>query len=384
MSNSVRTYLTTGAAAALVSTMALSPVAGSEVPSGPRAMTRSAASVELTAAVKPLVVQPMTIQQLATARSAIAALDPAAARRLPDPAALAAVPAPQNAASDFIVSVYQGIQYWVDYGVQLADYVLGFIPLGGLISSQVNIVYGTLIRPISDSIVYQLIVPVVNDPLNPASYVNGLIAVGQAAINGLVNAAVAEFNYFIGGLIPPLPPFPFAAKLADVEAQPGLPAAKPGPFGALAELASEVEEHVKELTTLPKPRPAATGAIEAALKPALAALTKDRVTATADATADAPANDTQKSTLASELKKRWSARRTDKSEQAADVDAGTSTTTKTSTIKTKLRPTHQDATESSKTSKTSDGSAQSKAGAARGAKDGAHRGARHVKAGAKG
>jgi hypothetical protein len=104
MSNSVRTYLAAGGAAAVVSTMALSPVPGSEARSRPQPMATSTARLDLAASVKPLV-QPITLPQLVTARTAIEALDPAAASQLPDSKLLAAAPAPLNAASDVIVSV---------------------------------------------------------------------------------------------------------------------------------------------------------------------------------------------------------------------------------------------------------------------------------------
>ena len=181
--------------------------------------------VGLAASVKPLVVEPFSRQDLETVRGAIARLDPDAARQLPS---ISAVPAPQNAASDVIVAGYQFIQFWVDYGVNLADYVLGFIPYGYLIGDQISIVYYSLIRPIADSVTYSLIVPVVNDPLNVWSYINGVIAVGQASVNALINTGINEFYYFFGWLIPPLP---IAAKVApmditevDIEAETGAPA----------------------------------------------------------------------------------------------------------------------------------------------------------------
>ena len=93
----------------------------------------------------------------------------------------------------------------MSYGVDLAQYALQFIPYGYLIGNQVGIVYDTLVLPISDSVVYDLIIPVVNDPLNLASYVNGLVAVGSTTVNAFINFGIAEFNYFFGWLIPPLP-----------------------------------------------------------------------------------------------------------------------------------------------------------------------------------
>ena len=51
----------------------------------------------------------------------------------------------------------------------------------------------------------------VNDPLNLASYVNDAVAVGSTTVNAFINFGIAEFNYFFGWLIPPLPPLPLAA-----------------------------------------------------------------------------------------------------------------------------------------------------------------------------
>ncbi|WP_319457248.1 MULTISPECIES: hypothetical protein [unclassified Mycobacterium] len=218
MSGFVRNHFTAGVAAAAATALVLSPTG---IPSpNPPAPADAARSVELTAAVKPLVLEPLSTRQLETARAAIGRLDPDAARALP---VAAAAPAPQNAASDWITAGYQWIQGWVDYGVALSQYVLQFIPYGYLIGDQVGIIYYQLVRPISDSVVYDLVVPVVNDPLNIWSWINGAVAVGQATVVSLINTGIAEFNYFFGWLIPPIPPLPLAAepatlKVAEVEA----------------------------------------------------------------------------------------------------------------------------------------------------------------------
>jgi hypothetical protein len=203
MSVSVRSHVVAGVAALAVSATVLAPVVVAvPAPETPAVAHR----VDLAASVKPLVLSPETV---ATARAAIERIDPEA--QLPLQTAAIVAPTPQNAASNAIIAGYQFIQYWVDYGVQLADYVLGFIPYGYLIGDQVSIVYFNLVRPISDSVVYGLVVPVVNDPLNIWSYVNGAVIVGQTTINALINTGIAEFNYFFGWLIPPLPPLPLAA-----------------------------------------------------------------------------------------------------------------------------------------------------------------------------
>ena len=204
MRGSVRARLTVGIAAITASAVVLAPT--TTPPPRPDAQESSAPRVALAAAVKPLVITPMTPKQLGTARTVIGRIDPKAASLLPQ-----AAPAPLNAASDSIASAYEWLQGWVSYGVDLAQYALQFIPYGYLIGNQIGIVYDTLVLPISDSVVYDLIIPVVNDPLNLASYVNGAVAVGSTTVNSFINFGIAEFNYFFGWLVPPIPPLPLAA-----------------------------------------------------------------------------------------------------------------------------------------------------------------------------
>ena len=54
-------------------------------------------------------------------------------------------PPPQNAASDLIITAWNAVLPWIDYGVNLTDYVLGFIPYGYLIGDQASIVYYSLV-----------------------------------------------------------------------------------------------------------------------------------------------------------------------------------------------------------------------------------------------
>ncbi|MCV7419768.1 hypothetical protein H7K45_04370 [Mycobacterium yunnanensis] len=207
MAGWVRSCLGLGVAA--VTAAAVVGIAPTAVPRQPDVhpvQSQAAPRVDLAASERALVATPPDPGHFAAATTAMARLDPERTS-----AVVQAAPAPQNAASDAIVSGYQFLRYWVTYGVQLADYVLGFVPFGYAIADQVDIFYYNLILPISDSVVYNLIVPVVNDPLNLAAYVNGAIAVAQTSINAAINTGVAEFNYFFGWLIPPLPPRPLAA-----------------------------------------------------------------------------------------------------------------------------------------------------------------------------
>ena len=233
----VRSCLTAGVAAVAVSAVVAAPTA---VAAPQHRAPTVAAPVALSAAVKPLVLKPVDVRQIATARDVITRLDP--------DSALAAAPAPQNVASDWITSGYEFIKYWVSYGVDLAQYVLQFIPFGGLIGAQIGIVYDSLVVPIADSVVYDLINPVVNNPLNLSVWVNGFVDVGVTSVNALINTGIAELNYFFGWLIPPLP---FAAEATEATAL-KLPAEEPERTLLGAELTKHVDGVLADLQTAVK------------------------------------------------------------------------------------------------------------------------------------
>jgi hypothetical protein len=213
MSRSLKSHLVVGAAAVTAAALVASPTTTSASQSIQPAERAVTARVDLAAAVKPIILEPLRPEQVAMARDAISRIDPTAVL----PAAAPAV-APLNAASDGLNSAYQWLQYWVNYGIELADYVLQFLPFGYFIADQINIFYDFLITPIADSIVYGLIDPILNDPLNLSTWVDGLIHVGQTSVTAAINTGIVEFNYFFGWLIPPLPPRPIPPlPLAEVE-----------------------------------------------------------------------------------------------------------------------------------------------------------------------
>ncbi len=219
MTVSVRSYLIAGAAAATATTIALTPVqvtpADIAVPAHP------------TSSAQPQLTQAMV--ELLAAASRMTAAVPTPPKPAPVPgsgpttaaaptlATPNAVVTPQNAASDFVTSAYQYIQSWVDwgvnYGVDIAYWLGGWgVPFAGLIGAQTDIFYYQLIRPISDSVVYNLINPVLNAPLNLGVWANGIVDVGWSVAAAAWNTVVAEANYFLGWVLPPLPPgLPFAA-----------------------------------------------------------------------------------------------------------------------------------------------------------------------------
>lgn len=118
--------------------------------------------------------------------------------------------APMNTASNVIDDVYAFAKYWADYLVEgLAPWALGWIPLGYLVADQIFIWYPEVLR-VTDAFVYNLIDPVVNDPLNLSAWVDGIGAVLNAVATGIADGIRREIEYVVtlGWLPFPLPPLP--------------------------------------------------------------------------------------------------------------------------------------------------------------------------------
>lgn len=207
VSVSVRAYLVAGAAAATATTIALAPV---------QVTPADVAVPAHSTTTQPALSQPM-VELLAAARRMTAAV-PAPVLPAPVPGSApvtgapilptpnAVVIAPQNTAGDSIVNVWNNIVQWINYGVDLVNWATNLVPVLGIIGDQVSIIYYNLVLPVADSFVVGLVAPVVDAPLDLNVWANGIRAVGSAIGTGLVNTAIAEFNYFFGWLIPPAPP----------------------------------------------------------------------------------------------------------------------------------------------------------------------------------
>lgn len=128
----------------------------------------------------------------------------AAAQSVPAPAE----PVALSAASDAILEAWYRALPWLDYWVDLAAYLVDFIPFGFELADQIYMVYYTLTRPIANSFVVDLVAPVVNDPFNLDTWITGVQSVTSTTVMSVRDFAVAEFWYFFGWLIPPLPPIP--------------------------------------------------------------------------------------------------------------------------------------------------------------------------------
>ena len=212
MGISMRSLLISG-----VSTLAVAAIAAAPVRVAPaQQVAQVTAPVHLAAAVAPL-----TPRDFLAARADIREV--AAELDLPLAAPDITV---QNTASDFVTWFYAGIVEWTDYiALELAPYVLQFLPGGGLITNQIYAIYPPVID-FTDSVVFDLINPVLNDPLNLQVWANGIGAVAYTGVASLINVAINEVNlvidYFLSWLpplppLPPWPPFPVAAADAAVQ-----------------------------------------------------------------------------------------------------------------------------------------------------------------------
>lgn len=205
---SVRSYVMAGAAAATATAVALAPLQATP--------SDVAVPAHATPTTQPHLSQAMVNLLAAASRMTAALPVPKAPNVSGAPAGAAPAAAVtgdvtvQNAASDFVTSAYEYIQDWVNwgvnYGVNIA-YWLGDwgVPFASLIGAQVNIIYYSAVVPVADSVVYNLISPVLNNPLNLGVWANGLVDVGWSIVAAAWNTVVAEANYFLGWVLPPLP-----------------------------------------------------------------------------------------------------------------------------------------------------------------------------------
>lgn len=203
MTISVRSHLTAGMAALTASAVVLAPT---YLPA-PDALTATA--VRLSAAVQPLV-QPVNTAAAALGLVSNPAPSPKAAATAGTTTATPQAAATADATGDWVISAWNFADYWIGYGAQLAQWALGWVWPLNYIGDQAPLLWYNLGEPIGNAAVYGLIVPVLNDPLNLSVWGAGLSILAQSTVTALVNTAIAEVQYFVGWIIPPLPfpPFP--------------------------------------------------------------------------------------------------------------------------------------------------------------------------------
>lgn len=223
-----------------------------EVPASPLAALKLSLSPASAASASPLKRAPLG--QLATAvqpRAAAAPLPTPVSAPTGHDAATASSPVVASSLTNGIDQAYQFIQYWVDYGVDLAQWGAGFVPvIGGLVSAQIGIVYDNLVRPIANSFVYNLVDPILNDP-SFSNIVNSFGRFGSDIVNSVINFAWAEARYFL----PPLPPLPGLALQTTTDANGAAPTSVHEALVPFTKAFKDAEAHFAEALGLTKPDP---------------------------------------------------------------------------------------------------------------------------------
>ena len=106
-------------------------------------------------------------------------------------------PGVANAANGVVGDLYTPVRDTIDAGVNVLQAALAPIPVVSIFGDQVNLLYDFLVEPIADSVVFDLIDPVLNAPLDINSYVDGVFNVGAAVVNSLTSTGIAELNYVL-------------------------------------------------------------------------------------------------------------------------------------------------------------------------------------------
>jgi hypothetical protein len=270
MSVSARSYIAAGVAALTAGVIAIPASVAAPVPLSSSVQKERvallAAARSFTTPIEPPVAFLVLTPPHATAptnstRGAVIAASPTAAVTAAAPsaqAALVGIPGVQNA----IINAYEVINPWIDYGVNLAQYAVSWIPVASFFAPQIGIFYYSLIEPIMTSVVY-----------NTAYVLGGSIGLVQGisnVINDSVNAGIgfvnAQINWALS-FLPPLPPLPFAAAQTTalkVAAEPAAAttdvavAAKHEPAVATSSVATPAEpESTKTPAQAASPKPAA-------------------------------------------------------------------------------------------------------------------------------
>lgn len=183
--------LSAGILAATVTAYGAAPISA---PAGPLPMI-SVPAVDLAAALQPL-------------------LDPAGGPGAPVAAsATANVGGETSSPGDWIINVYNVVQPWVAYGVELFAWAVEWLPWPiGLLAPQADIIYSGW-QPFAQSVVYSLafLVDGQFDLVLP-TLVNGI----QTGVSTLVQNEIA----WILSFFPPLPPIGYAAAAAVSAAAP--------------------------------------------------------------------------------------------------------------------------------------------------------------------
>jgi hypothetical protein len=114
----------------------------------------------------------------------------------------AAAPAAGNSIGTAIENLYLRVEPFVQYGFELAAYVVGFVPWIGILAPQINFFYN-LIEPIVQSGLFN-IVDWLSRMITFSQGLSNFFAATTSSINAFIQT---EINWFLS-FLPPLPPLP--------------------------------------------------------------------------------------------------------------------------------------------------------------------------------
>lgn len=211
MTFSVRSCLTTGVAA-------VTAVAISAAPSVPAPVTHSAPVAQVRVVEQPVRLTAAVQPAVAPSAAALPNLLTDWVRTLV-PSSTAAFPTPQfpprvggNSLSSGIKNVYNAVEPWVQWGFEVAEYAVGWIPVVGWLSPQIMIFYN-----LGERIVRSITFNIADWIGGSVSFLQGLRNVARDTINSFIYFANDELAFFL----PPLPPIPpIGGALATATAEP--------------------------------------------------------------------------------------------------------------------------------------------------------------------
>jgi hypothetical protein len=111
------------------------------------------------------------------------------------------VPTPGSIPST-LEAAYHAIEPWVEYGFDVAEYVVGWIPYAGWFSGQISILYN-----FGERIVHAIVHNTLDWLDGNGTFLQNLGEGIRWSIDALIQLGIDEWNYFLPPL-PPLPPIP--------------------------------------------------------------------------------------------------------------------------------------------------------------------------------
>jgi hypothetical protein len=156
----------------------------------------------------------------------------------PPPPPTEPFPTPASIASG-LEGAYHAIEPWVQYGFELAQYALGWVPYVGWLSGQVMIFYY-----LGEGIVHAIVHNTLDWLNGQGSFAQNLGEGIRWSIDTLIQFGINEWNYFLPPL-PPLPPIPcifFCRTLADFNAP--LETVRAGLLTTVTDLLKELSDRI--------------------------------------------------------------------------------------------------------------------------------------------